>query len=120
MSLLIVAALPAAGACTKSTNAGGGTAAVSIRLVAYHPEGLRVPAGTSVTWTQRDPGFHTVTSGTAVVDATGAAAMHPDGVFDSGNLATGGRFSFTFPSPGTYRYFCRVHPATMHGSITVS
>jgi plastocyanin len=122
---IVVTLLLAAGACGRGGSAtGAGTshlrrAAVAIRLVAYTPDELRVPTGSTVTWMQRDAGFHTVTSGTSAVDATGTPSTHPDGLFRSGRLPTDGRFSFEFDRAGTYRYFCEVHPATMRGLVTV-
>lgn len=92
---------------------------VVIHLVSFNPQGLQVGSGSAVTWTQQDAGFHTVTSGIASTDATGAVATHPDGTFDSGKLSTGKTFSFTFSTPGVYRYFCQIHPATMRGVVTV-
>lgn len=41
-----------------------------------------------------------------------------DGPFDSGSIATGDTFSFTFDEPGEYSYFCAFHPQ-MTGTITV-
>jgi plastocyanin len=37
----------------------------------------------------------------------------------SGQIATGKAYSHTFDTAGTYTYFCEIHPATMHGEITV-
>ena len=93
-------------------------ATVTMKLIAFQPESISVDAGTSVTWKQTDPGVHTVTSGT-VDQGTGGVTEKPDGTFDSGNLATGKTFSFTFAEPGTYSYFCAVHPATMRGRVQV-
>jgi plastocyanin len=101
---------------TGAATASGDT--VNIKLIAYRPGKLSVSAGTSVTWHQMDPGVHTVTSGT-VEQAAGGVTIHPDGKFDSGELATGRRFTQRFDTPGTYTYFCRIHPATMRGEITV-
>ena len=42
-----------------------------------------------------------------------------DGVFDSGDLASGQTFSFAFDKPGTYWYFCRPHPF-MRGRVVVA
>ena len=93
--------------------------AVQIKLIAYRPAKMTVAAGTTVTWTQMDPGVHTVTAGT-VTQAGGGVTVHPGGTFDSGELATGKQFKHTFAAPGTYTYFCRIHPATMQGEITVT
>ena len=43
----------------------------------------------------------------------------PDGKFDSGQLAKGDEFEFTFEESGTYEYFCEIHPATMSGRVVV-
>ena len=39
--------------------------------------------------------------------------------FDSGIMQTGERFSFTFDNPGTFQYYCAVHPS-MVAEIVVS
>lgn len=91
---------------------------VVMKLVAFKPELLEVEAGTKVTWTQEDPGAHTVTSGTVEQGGAGVTPR-PDGRFDSGEVATGDTFEHTFDEPGTYPYFCALHPATMRGEIRV-
>ena len=78
-----------------------------------------MPAGTTVTWKQTDAGTHTVTSGT-VTQGAGDVTTAPDGKFDSGNIATGATFEFTFDEAGTFPYFCAVHPATMRGDVQVT
>ncbi len=72
---------------------------------AYSPVTLTVSAGQTVTWLNADTTIHTVTSET--------------GLFDSGNLRPGERFSFTFTMPGTYAYFCTPHP-WMTGTVVVT
>jgi plastocyanin len=126
LSILAMLAVAACGSSTsadrsRSPSAGtpGGSDRVLIHLVAYNPPSLEVASGSKVTWTQQDAGSHTVTSGTVDTDATGTSTTHPDGKFDSGELSTGAVFSQTFQAPGIYRYFCRIHPATMHGVIRV-
>jgi len=89
-----------------------------MRLIAFRPASVTVKPGTAVTWTQTDAGVHTVTSGT-VEQGAADVTVHPDGRFDSKELATGKTFSFTFDEPGTYPYFCNIHPATMHGDVQV-
>ena len=98
---------------------GSGDREVVLELVAFSPEQLEVDAGTTVTWKQRDPGSHTVTSGTVEQGASGVT-QRPDGRFDSGRLATDETFEHTFTEPGTYSYFCSLHPATMRGEIRVT
>jgi plastocyanin len=62
----------------------------------FSPATLTVPKGTTVTWTNQDDMVHTVTS----------AAQ----TFSSASLETDDTFSFTFTTPGTYSYFCKLHP----------
>jgi plastocyanin len=76
---------------------------VEIRNFAYSPRDITVPVGTTVVWVQEDSTVHTVT------DA---------GVFDSGHLSRGQRYSHTFRIPGTYDYRGTVHRG-MFGSVTV-
>lgn len=51
-------------------------------------------------------------------DAAGHTWTAVDGEFDSGTLAEGETFEFTFDEAGEFEYFCSIHP-TMTGSITV-
>ncbi len=63
----------------------------------YSPNILTIQVGTTVTWTNDDPGMmHTVTS--------------VDGSFDSGFLNEGDTWSYTFEEAGEYEYFCQPHP----------
>ena len=71
----------------------------------YEPASLSVTAGSTVTWVNAGSTAITVTS--------------PDGLFDSETVAAGGSFSYTFDTPGTFRYFCVPYPY-MKGVITVS
>jgi LPXTG-motif cell wall-anchored protein len=80
------------------------THAVAIADFAFSPPMLTITAGDTVTWTNEDPVVHTATSAT--------------GAFDSGDLAQGDSFSFTFTTPGTYAYICTPHPE-MTGQIVV-
>ena len=41
-------------------------------------------------------------------------------LFESGNLAQGESFSYTFQDEGTVDYYCEIHPSQMQASITVS
>ncbi|MDQ4131694.1 MAG: plastocyanin/azurin family copper-binding protein [Actinomycetota bacterium] len=123
--MIAVAAVGLSTACGGGDGGSGGdeasapgTDAVTMELIAFRPETLSVGVGATVTWTQKDAGVHTVTSGT-VEQGGGGVTKAPDGRFDSGELATGETFTFTFDRPGTYPYFCAVHPATMRGEVRV-
>jgi plastocyanin len=63
-----------------------------------------VKAGTTVTWTNNDDIPHAI------------AAVNKQ--FKSKALDTGDAYSFTFTTPGTYQYFCSLHPH-MTGAIVV-
>lgn len=118
IALVVVAAGLAA--CGGDDESDSATATeVVIELVAFAPEQLEVEAGTTVTWQQRDIGDHTVTSGTVEQGSSGVTQV-PDDEFDSGLLSTDATFRHTFEEPGTYPYFCELHPATMRGEIRVT
>jgi plastocyanin len=103
---------------SASAESTAGSNNVEMELLAFKPGELTVDAGTKVTWRQNDPGAHTVTSGT-VEQGTAGVTQQPDDRFESGDLSSGETFEFTFSEPGTYPYFCRLHPATMRGEIQV-
>jgi plastocyanin len=69
---------------------------VKIDNFSFGPDTLTVAAGTTVTWTNNDDVPHTVVS--------------DDKAFKSKALDTDDKFSYTFTKPGTYNYFCSVHP----------
>ncbi|HXN53391.1 MAG TPA: cupredoxin family copper-binding protein [Candidatus Acidoferrum sp.] len=80
------------------------SAEVKIDNFSFGPAALTVAAGTTVTWTNRDDIPHTVVS--------------EDKVLKSKVLDTDEKFSFTFTKPGTYGYFCSIHPK-MTGKVVV-
>ncbi len=108
----------ASAAGTHAGHSAAGKAAVQMRLIQFGPKQIEVAAGEEVTWTQKDAGFHTVTSGT-VEQGGGSVTGRPDGMFRSERLATDERFKFTFNQPGAYPYYCEIHPATMTGEVRV-
>lgn len=52
-------------------------------------------------------------------DATAHTWTSDDGLFDSGTLAQGEEFTFTFDEPGEFSFHCEIHPS-MVGTITVT
>jgi plastocyanin len=105
--IAVVAVLLVAGADSFRVNAQQAAAAsaeVKIDNFSFGPPSITVSAGTTVTWTNRDDIPHTVVS--------------DDKVFRSKVLDTDEKFSYTFPKPGTYPYFCSVHPK-MTGKVIV-
>jgi plastocyanin len=103
--------------CSSSNNSptapspsGNGTAASivsgasTLTTTAYAPNPVSVPVGGTVTWTNNDSTTHTSTSTT--------------GMWDSGNIAPGAKFSMTFPTAGSFPYRCSIHPG-MVGTVNV-
>lgn len=84
-----------------------GTVQVSYQDITIRPDTLRVKAGTTVVWTNRDPVAHNVTS-----------VSGPQRVASS-NFGEGASFSVKLTHPGTIHYECTNHPATMNGTIEV-
>jgi plastocyanin len=79
---------------------------VKIDNFSFTPATLTVPAGTTVTWTNRDDIPHTVVSG------------DDPKAFKSKVMDTDEKFSYTFTKTGTFTYFCSVHPK-MTGTVVV-
>ncbi|MGE7956786.1 cupredoxin domain-containing protein [Pseudomonas sp. NPDC089530] len=78
---------------------------IDIREFMYSPKDVQVTAGTRVTWVNDDQIPHTV------------AETHK--LFHSAALDTNDSFSYVFETPGTYEYFCVLHPQ-MIGKIIVN
>lgn len=72
---------------------------------AFAPVTLTVPAGITVTWTNRDEEPHTVAAS--------------DGSFHSPGMGTGATFAHTFSTAGTFEYVCSIHPM-MRGTVVVT
>ncbi len=77
---------------------------LTIQNFAYQPANIQVRVGTAVTWANQDNVPHSVT--------------FKNGMKDSGLLSQGQSFSYTFNTPGTYQYYCSVHPY-MVATVTV-
>ena len=119
MALLIIA-LPLAGCAgtgktasttatetAAATTAGGAGAKneIIIESNSFKPDSLTIKVGDIVIWINKDSYNHTVKAKT--------------GEFDSGNMASGAKFSFTFDKEGTYDYICGIH-TFMTGKIVVT
>jgi plastocyanin len=77
---------------------------IVIQNFAFEPATLTIKAGTKVTWINRDDDPHTATA--------------VDKKFNSKTLDTGEQFSMEFDQPGTYKYYCALHPR-MTGEVVV-
>jgi plastocyanin len=101
--------MPGMSAPGSTTAATGGAAvttnAVSIANFAFSPATVTVRVGATVTWTNTDEEPHTVVApGTGVKSAA---------------LGTGAKYSYTFTKPGSFSYFCSIHPF-MRGTVVVT
>jgi plastocyanin len=80
-------------------------AAVSVDNFTFNPPKLIVKAGTKVTWTNKDDMPHGIAWSSNVFPRSKA-------------LDTNDSTTFTFTTPGTYQYFCYIHPH-MVGMVVV-
>ena len=78
---------------------GSTQALVALQNFAFHPDTLRVKAGTVVTWINCEP---------STVDPHSSKAS--GGEWNSGFLAPGTSYSWTARSAGRFTYFCEPHP----------
>ena len=103
---ILFAAILFAGGKGSTVNAQQAPPAIEVKIdnFSFGPAAITVPVGTTVTWTNRDDIPHTVVS--------------DDKVFKSKVLDTEEKFSYTFTKPGTYGYFCSIHPK-MTGKVVV-
>jgi plastocyanin len=91
---------PSASAASPRGEAGE----VKIDNFSFGPETITVPRGATVSWTNHDDIPHAVAA--------------DDKSFKSRVLDTNEKFSHTFDKPGTYPYFCSLHPK-MTGKVVV-
>ena len=82
-----------------------GNAKIEIKDFAFNPQNITVKSGEKITWINRDEEPHTVVS-------VGKKFQRSPG------LDTDQEFSIIAGAPGTYEYFCSVHPK-MTGTIVV-
>jgi plastocyanin len=77
-------------------------AVVKINNMAFEPVSATIKVGETVTWENEDGVAHSIKADS----------------FYSELLQKGQRFSFTFPSVGTYNYTCGIHPS-MKGTVII-
>jgi plastocyanin len=100
-TLVAVLALPTV---VQPVYAASPGAEVKIDNFSFTPPTITVKAGTPITWTNGDDIPHNVIS--------------KDHSFKSKVLDTDEKFTFTIDKPGTYSYFCGIHPK-MTGKVVV-
>ncbi len=86
---------------------------------------VTIAKGTTVEWKNTGGQAHTVTScdaghvstyGTSACPTTNNSALPS---FDSGSMAAGSTYDYTFNTNGTYAYMCYIH-IWMHGTVVVT
>jgi len=82
---------------TLAANAPTQATEVKIDNFTFAPPTLTVAVGTTVKWVNRDDIPHTVVS-------------DDKSTFKSKAMDTDDSFTYTFTKPGTYNYFCSIHP----------
>jgi plastocyanin len=80
----------------------GNIGVVVIRDFAFHPNELRVPAGTRVTWINCESEANRAVAHTSTAD---------DGTWSSPLLPFEGTFSAVLAAAGTHSYHCEPHPS---------
>lgn len=107
------------------TTSGGGGTETTVNMpdgLKFDPADITIPKGGIVTWINTSDLPHTATDDPSKASNPANAAL-PSGAepWDSGNVDPGGSWSYTFDTPGTYKYFCVPHEAAgMVGTITVT
>ena len=124
--IIVVASIVALMALTFLPSPAGAAAKPVIIKMAdtpavYEPAKVTVSVGQPVEWMNTGKNVHSVTL--VPEDAQNAKdASEPKGAptFDSGFMAPGSKFTYTFTVPGTYHYFCVPHEkAGMVGIVVV-
>lgn len=84
----------------------GDSITIELKNLQFSPQGIKVKAGTTVTWVNNDPVAHNVRQ-------VESKFLSPD------VMEQGATFSFTFTEPGRYRYQCTFHHPNMNGVVIV-
>lgn len=92
---------------SAASGSAGPMRPISISNFTFAPAAVTVQAGRELTWLNEDDAPHTI------------VGTDPGSPLKSPALDTGDKYSVTLTRPGTYRYFCSLHPH-MTGTVTVS
>jgi plastocyanin len=112
--------------CQPTSRAYAGSKTVVVTMTdkppAYVPPKLTVKVGTTVQWKNTGNSLHDVTTDASKAQNKNDVAL-PSGAkpFDSGFMAPGTSWSYTFTVPGRYEYACIPHEKDhMLGEIIVT
>ena len=103
-ALVMVALLASRPLIAKADETKAPPAEIKVDNFTFGPDTLTVAVNSTVTWVNKDDLPHVIASN--------------DGLFKSKALDTDQTYSYTFSKPGTYAYFCSIHPK-MVGKIVV-
>jgi plastocyanin len=104
LPLTLIAVLTFHPTLVKSGETNASPLQVQVDNFTFGPETLTVPVNSTVTWVNKDDVPHVIAS--------------TDGLFKSKALDTDDKYSYTFTKPGTFNYYCTIHPR-MTGKIIV-
>ena len=113
---------------TWSVSTGGSEQAEAIQALDFYPDAITIHAGDSVTWSNPTSIPHTVSipvagqtppPGPPNPAPVGRNVFDNSGYISSGFITKAKTYSVMFPRPGTYAYYCIVHPPEMTGEIVV-
>jgi len=94
----------------SSSGGGGATVSVAMKNIAFQPKSVTVKKGGTVKWTNDDSVGHDVTK------ESGPGPKFKSG--PAGGMQSGDTFEQKFPTAGTIKYECTVHP-NMRATVTV-
>jgi plastocyanin len=77
---------------------------LEIKNWGFNPDVITISKGSTARWTNLDSKVHTVTS---------------SGNFDSGNIAAGGKWTYTFNKVGTFHYYDK-HDSSMTAMVVIT
>lgn len=95
LALVTILLLTMLAACGSAGGSSPGGPTVNMLDNEFSPKQIHINPGDTVTWTNNGQVAHTVTA--------------DDHKFDSGDIAAGKTYSYTFTEPGTYAYYCALH-----------
>ena len=106
-------------------SAAASTSPIVVKMVdtppTFEPSMLSIKVGDTVEWKNIGTSIHqTSTDSSTAVNPADVSKPSNAKTFDSGFLQPGQNFSYTFTTPGTYRYICAPHETSgMSGEVTV-
>jgi plastocyanin len=119
---------PPPGPLTWNIVTGGSAQSEAVQALDFYPNSITIHAGDTVTWTNFTSIPHTVSippagqsppPGRPNPAPVGGTIFDNSAYISSGFLLNGQTYAVTFSTPGTYAYYCMVHPPEMTGQIVV-